>query len=230
MKNQNNNEIFSNLRNKNIQEEKLSSLIAEAIKYESIEKIEKYGYNLLFTSCLYDNDNAFKFFSEKFSKEFKDEFKKCVLFTYTNKNPTILKLALQHINEQTDIEKEELLKNFAHNCFRSENIDITQNWLQQNLNDKQLDLFISELFRKNNKPYLNQISKITFWKKEIKKYNHTGKDEQAFFYNKLIAESSENTPIVESEILEHKNATIPKKVKDLVVIKKRRKTPNSLEV
>jgi hypothetical protein len=227
MNTQNHNEIFTKLKNKNIQEDKILGLLLEATKYESINKIEKYGCNLLFFSCLYDNNNAFKVLSEKFSEEFKNDFKKCALLTYTNKNPHILKLSLQHINIQSNTEKEELLKNFANNCFRSENIDITQSWLQNNLDNSQLDLFISELFRNNNKPYLSQISKLEFWKEQIKKINITGSADKLFFYKKLISEPTvANTVVADCETHMETEVTNIKKTKDLVVLKKKKKTTN----
>lgn len=207
-------------------------------KETSISQIEKYGRNLLLFSCLYDNDNVFKFLATNFSKAFKADFKKCAILTYTNKNPNILKLSLEHMEEQSDIEKEEILKNFARNCFRSENIELTQEWLKNNLDNKQQELFISELFKNNNKPYLYHISKYSFWKELIKKENLPEAEDKQIFYNSLIAEPiQDNKPILVLDDIQTAMPTptfdlpVNNKTKpELIVLKKKKRVVNLASV
>jgi len=218
-------DIFTQFKNKNIQEEQIVKLLSTATKEKHINEIEKYGCNLLFFAGLYDNDQVFKFLAENFSDSFKGEFKKCVLLTYTNKNPNILKLSLNHM-DASEQEKEDLSKKFATSCFRNENIEITQNWLSNNLNDKQLQNFVSQLFLNNNKPYLIQISKNPFWKKLIKQHTFSGDKNKELFYKTLISEANS------SEKLMHIPDVNPETVlpimdnqkQDLVVTKKRKKS------
>lgn len=222
----NNHEIFTHLKNKNLQEGKIIELLYLASKDISINKIEHHGRNILFFACLHDNDNVFKVISENFSKDFKEDFKKCVLITYTNKNPQILKLALDNMHKLSEDETEDLLKKFAHNCFRSENIETTQNWLMTNLNKKNLELFISELFRNHNTPYLSQIAKIDGWRELIKKHNFTGANDKHIFYQRLINEKTpDNSLIIENKI-EKEIFSIEKSKQDLVVLKRKKKIIN----
>lgn len=218
--------LFSELRNKNIQIEKIIELLAQATKINAhIEEIKQHGKNLLITSCLYDNDNAFKFFAETFNAEFKDSFKDCIKFVYPNKNPTILKTSFEYLPHISDNEKIDFLKMFANNCYRQENIEITQEWLKHNLNQEQLEIFIQELFRLNNKPFLRHISKIHFWKSLIKKHPPTQNQSDQLFYKELI---SEPTTFFEIDINQspetlqsndHLNKQEPR------ILKKRKKTP-----
>lgn len=227
---QNNIDIFTQFKNKNIQDEQIIKLLATATKEKHINEIQKYGCNLLFFAGLYDNDNAFKFLVENFSENFKDDFKKCVLLTYTNKNPNILKLSLQHL-EPSEEEKEDLLKKFATSCFRYENIDITQRWLADNLNLTQLKNFVSELFRNNNKTYLIQISKIPLWRNFIQEHDLQGDESKKVFYNTLVSGSNIHDKIIEipnvnvETVLPALNNSSNIKP-DLVVLKKKRKINN----
>lgn len=227
---QNNIDIFTQFKNKNIQDEQIIKLLATATKEKHINEIQKYGCNLLFFASLYDNDNAFKFLVENFSENFKADFKKCVLLTYTNKNPNILKLSLQHL-EPSEEEKEDLLKKFATSCFRHENIDITQCWLADNLNLNQLKKFVSELFRNNNKTYLIQISKIPLWRNFIQEHDFQGDESKKVFYNTLVSGSNIHDKIIEIPnvnvetvlpALNNSSNTKP----DLVILKKKRKINN----
>lgn len=227
---QNNIDIFTQFKNKNIQDEQIVKLLATATKETHIKDIQKYGCNLLFFASLYDNDNAFKFLVENFSENFKEDFKKCVLLTYTNKNPNILKLSLQHLDASEE-EKEDLLKKFATSCFRHENIDITQRWLADNLKLNQLKQFVSELFRNNNKSYLVQISKIPLWRNLIQEYDFQGDENKKLFYNTLISGATIHDKMidipnvdVETVLPALNESTIPKQ--ELVVLKKKRRINN----
>ncbi len=218
--------LFSELRNKNIQTERIIELLAQSTKINNnIEEIKQHGKNLLITSCLYDNDNAFKFFAETFNAEFKDSFKECIKFVYPNKNPTILKTSFEYLPPISDNEKIDFLKMFANNCYRQENIEISQDWLKNNLNEEQLDIFITELFRLNNKPFLRYISKINFWKSLIKKHPPTQNQSEQFFYKELISE-----PITLFEIDINQSSEITQNNDPLIkeeprILKKRKKTP-----
>jgi hypothetical protein len=227
---QNNIDIFTQFKNKNIQEEQIVKLLAAATKEKHITEIQKYGCNLLFFAGLHDNDNAFKFLVENFSTNFKEDFKKCVLLTYTNKNPNILKLSLQHLDASEE-EKEDLLKKFATSCFRHENIDLTQRWLADNLNVTQLKKFISELFRNNNKPYLIQISKIPLWRNFIQEHDFQGDESKKLFYNTLISGSN-----IQDKVIEIPNVDVETVLPalsnssnskpEMVILKKKRKINN----
>ncbi len=218
-------DIFTQFKNKNIQEEQIVKLLATATKEKHITEIEKYGCNLLFFAGLYDNDQVFKFLSENFADSFKGEFKKCVLLTYTNKNPNILRLSLNNM-DASENEKEDLLKKFATSCFRNENIEITQNWLANNLNDKQLQNFVSQLFLNNNKPYLIQISKNPFWKKLIKQHDVCGDKNKELFYNTLVSENNISDKLIDIPSVKSENLipSVDNQKQDLVVTKKRRKS------
>lgn len=228
---QNNFDIFTQFKNKNIQDEQIVKLLATATKEKHINEIQKYGCNLLFFASLYDNDNAFKFLVENFSINFKEDFKKCVLLTYTNKNPNILKLSLEHL-EASEEEKEDLLKKFATSCFRNENIHITQRWLADNLNLNQLKNFVSELFRNNNKSYLIQISKIPLWRNLIQEHDFQGDESKKIFYNMLISSSNINDKLIEipnvnvETVIPALTESNSSNKEDLVVVKKKRKINN----
>ena len=217
--------LFNAIRTRNISEEKIIELLAEATKSaKEIQEITRHGNNLLLASCLYDNDTAFKFFATKFHNEFKDYFKQCILFTYPNKNPLILKIAFEHLPTQSDEEKEKLLSSFANNCYRSENIEITQQWLQENLNKEQLEKFVFQLFKNNNKPFLNEIAKKQFWKEYIKNYSPTNNQEEKIFYNRLVAEPITVNHI---DINETHEISVDTNKQERLIVKKKKKITQS---
>ncbi len=187
---------FYELKNKNISQSRIIELLAIATKTEKdITKITQYEKNLLIFSCIHENDNLFSFLANQFNKEFEDSFLNCIKITYINKNPIILKKAFEYIPKLNDEEKIELTNLFSNNCYRIENIETTQNWCSQNLTTLQLELFVENLFKNNNKPYLSRISSISFWKPYIENCQYAKTNIDKLFYERLIKE-----PIKEKNI------------------------------
>lgn len=157
--------LFYEFKNKNIKQDKILELLNNTLKIEpDITKITRYGQNILFYACLQENENVFNFISKNFNFEFKEDFKKCINFTYINKNPIILETALNYLPILLEQDKKEFYLMFSNNCYREENINILQKWLFLNLNIEEKNDFIINLFIKNNKPFLNFILKINHWR------------------------------------------------------------------
>ena len=235
-KNENYN-LFSELKNKNIYTEKIIQLLANATKTENhIEQINLHGKNLLIFSCIYDNENLFNFLSNKFNNEFKLDFKKCIELIYVNKNPNILKTAFTYLPEMNSIDKLDFIKLFSHNSYRQENMEITQQWMQENLNKEEVSLFIESLFYNNNRPYLIHISTINFWKEFLLQYEPKN-EEQKIFSNRLNNSAKNNTRLIKDSYqvdkseLETTQNILPeisfKSKNDTLILKKRKKLPTS---
>lgn len=178
--------LFYEFRNLNIQNHKIIELLAQATKAEkNIANIKRHNQNLLLFSCLLENDNAFKFLSENFHNEFKEDFFNCVKMTYPNKNPEILKTSFTYLPKLTEQQIENLYLMFSQNCYRQENIEIVQNWLSINLEEPQKIKFVEALFKNNNKPFLNYICSINSWKDVIKSSNTSNVD--PIYLNRLLS-------------------------------------------
>lgn len=212
-------DIFSLFKNKNIQKNTIIEVLSEANKFvTNISDLKRHNQNLLSFSCLYDNENLFKFLTNNFKEDFKADYKNCVLLNYVNKNPNILKIALENIEEQTKEELEDLMLRFGTNCYRAENILIVAEWLDKKLDNDSKDKFIEILFNKNNKSFLYEIMQIDNWKKLVEKYSPKNNLEQSiyFYLQKVNIKKKEK----EFEIEINQNTTEQKTVRKKRILTK----------
>ncbi len=237
-------DIFHEFRNKNINEKRIIELISTGTKIVSkITDLKKHDKNLLLFACLYDNDNLFKFLSSNFSEDFKDSYRECIIFTYVNKNPEILKTSFEKLPEQTDEQKETFINLFSNNCYREENINTVEKWLLKNLNITQLEEFILKLFKNNNKPFLEKISTLPEWDKYLSHIVLTDKNQLEFFnylkrykamyQNKKITPNIPNTILskqITTELVKDKQEENNQEENSLIVKRKKRITKQSKQV
>lgn len=159
--------ILNKLKNKNITEEAIIKNLSDASKMVSdITEIKKHNRDLLFFSCFHDNDNLFEYLANNYSKEFNSSYKECILFTYVNRNPKILKIALNKIVDVPQEDMDNYLSRFSSNCYRKENIEIVINWLDHKITKEQRKQFIINLFNHYNKPFL-ETATINGWSDSI---------------------------------------------------------------
>lgn len=129
------------------------------------------GCSLLFYSALYENPIIFNFLISKYKNEFKDDILKSIYHVYSNRDENILNTAMQHL-ECSYEDLTQLLQTIAQNCFKEENIKITnkhiKNWLEKNIiSNEDILSFTSELIINNNTSYLFTSSTDEFWKSKI---------------------------------------------------------------
>jgi hypothetical protein len=128
--------------------------------------------NLLVYSAMFNNSEMFKALINEYPKEFIQDIPKCIFMTYSNSGPDILDNALQFFHFETKEPVYSFLEAVTQNCFRKENAHIIQSWVKQQYEDKKLELteidqFVKLLLEKNNKPFLFEICRDTFWKTRV---------------------------------------------------------------
>lgn len=167
------------------------------------------GCSLLFYSALYENPVIFKFLLSKYKNEFKDDILKSIYHVYSNRDENILNTAIQHL-ECSHEDLTQLLKRIAQNCFKEENIKISnkhiKTWFEKNIvSNEDILSFTSELIINNNTSYLFTSSTDEFWKSKIIKQIslHTeiisGLD-MTEFYHRIISPSHKSNKTEEFNI------------------------------
>lgn len=136
------------------------------------EQLTFQGSSLLFYAALYDNEKVFSYLTDNYLSLFQNDLLKSILYVYSHRNPNILETALNHIQLNTD-EQKELFSRFSQNCYRQENITVIQHWLKQHFNNNDisspdLNNFIHNLIHYKNRPFLTEICRDTFWKELVK--------------------------------------------------------------
>ncbi len=151
--------IFAELKNKNIKREKIIELFSQLSRQnEQITDLKRHNKDLLFFACFNDNETLFEYLTDNYKDSFKSTYKECILFTYINRSPKILEIALNSLPQLTKEEKNQYIQRFSLNCYRRENIQIVTEWINKNLDLEEKQIFINKLYENNNKPFLEYVS------------------------------------------------------------------------
>lgn len=167
------------------------------------------GCSLLFYSALYENSIIFKYLLSNYKNDFQDDVLKSIYHVYSNRDENILNIAMQHLDCPHE-DLIQLLQTIAQNCFKEENIKVSnrhiQNWLEKNIltNDDILS-FTSELITNNNTSYLLTSSTDEKWKSKIIKQisSHTeiiSRLDMTEFYHRIISPEHKTTIVEDINI------------------------------
>lgn len=151
--------IFAELKNKNIKREKIIELFSQISKeVNHITDLQRHNKDLLFFACFNDNETLFEYLTENYQESFQSTYKECIFFTYINRSPKILEIALNALLPLTKEEKIEYINRFSLNCYRKENIEIVTKWINKTLDVDEKMVFIIKLYENHNKPFLEHVS------------------------------------------------------------------------
>lgn len=163
-------ELFSIIRHNkslNIFKEKLEQVMSS--NSLNIENILYQGNDLLVTAAMFESEDIFQYLVENFKSNLENSLEKCIFLTYSNKSPTILKLALKTLGLPTENFKNHIIQSVIERCYRTENIQIFKTWLEKHLNEIETLEVSRKLIINNNKPFLSEICYDNYWKKQIVK-------------------------------------------------------------
>ncbi len=151
--------IFAELKNKNIKREKIIEILSHISKeIRDITDLKRHNKDLLYFSCFNDNETLFEYLTEHYKDRFQSTYKECIFFTYINRSPKILEIALSSLLPLNTEEKQEYIQRFSLNCYRKENIEVVSKWMNNNFTEEEKTLFITNLYKNNNKPFLEYAS------------------------------------------------------------------------
>ncbi len=151
--------IFAELKNKNIKREKIIELFSHLSRQnEEITDLKRHNKDLLFFACFNDNETLFEYLTDNYKDSFQSTYKECIFFTYINRSPKILEIALNSLPTLTKEEKTEYIQRFSLNCYRKENVEIVTFWINKNLDLEEKKMFIKNIYEYNNKPFLEYVS------------------------------------------------------------------------
>lgn len=151
--------LFAELKNKNIKREKIIELLSQTSKeITHITELKRHNKDLLFFACFNDNETLFEYLTENYKDIFQSTYKECIFFTYINRSPKILEISLNSLLPLSKQEKQEYTQRFSLNCYRRENIEVVSNWINSNFDQEDKILFVTQLYKNNNKPFLEYAS------------------------------------------------------------------------
>ena len=222
--------FFDELKNRNIRKEKIIELISNASrKVEKITDLKRYNKDLLFFACFNDNETLFEYLTENYKENFQSTYKECIFFTYINKNPQILKIALNALPKLEDAEKLEYIERFSLNCYRKENNEVITEWMNKNLNSEEKNIFVQKLYQNNNRPFLEHLSCTETFKSLILNIQLNDKNQKDMqeYLKRYSQQKQKNNSVLNTENTEPKKITELEPSENNLIVKRKKRLINN---